>query len=286
MAAGSILNNVSAISASRTLGITQAGLDKTIGRLTTGMRINKAQDDAAGLAISNRLGADIRVSAQARRNAYDGIAYLQVADGALDEVTNLLTRASELAEQARTGTISSTNRQALNLEFQVIKLAIYDVGVNAKFNGQSVFNDKELFAAVADFSNIDIKIGTMVGNIDGATAVNKNDVTFTTTAQFGTKANILTSDGAAAAKKLLDQAIQDVSMQRASIGATQQYLTTIANTLGIQTENFTAANSQIRDANIADEVINLTKFQILTQSGISSLAQSNQAAQSLLGLLR
>lgn len=267
MAAGSILNNISALSASRTLGITQSGLDKTIGRLTTGMRINKAQDDAAGLAISNRLGADIRVSAQARRNAYDGISYLQVADGALDEVTNLLTRASELAEQARTGTISSTNREALNLEFQVIKDAIKNVGDNARFNGEVVFSATTKFVAVASFTNVDFTIGTMNGNLASAT-------------------DILTTSGAAAAMTELDSLIQNVSMQRATIGSRQQYLTTIANTLGIQVENFTSANSQIRDANVADEVINLTKFQILTQTGISSLAQSNQAAQSLLGLLR
>ena len=280
MAAGSILNNISAIAASRTLGITQSGLDKTIGRLTTSMRINKAQDDAAGLAISNRLGADIRISNQARRNAYDGIAYLSVADGALDEVTNLLTRASELAEQARTGTISASNRKALDLEFQVIKTAIQDVGNKAKFNGQSVFNDAHLFASVADYTEVTITIGTMTGNMDAG--LNNSG-----TAVSGSSAhNILTHTAATVAIVALENAIQAVSMQRASIGATQQYLTTIANTLGIQAENFTSANSQIRDANIADEVINLTKFQILTQSGISSLAQSNQAAQSLLGLLR
>ena len=267
MAAGSILNNISAISASRTLGLTQAGLDKTIGRLTTGMRINKAQDDAAGLAISNRLGADIRVSAQARRNAGDGISYLQVADGALDEVTNLLTRASELAEQARTGTITNTNRAALDLEFQVIKEAIKNVGDNAVFNAEKVFTNTSKFVAVASFTDVNFTIGSMSGYIKDASAISDT-----------TKAN--------AAKKELDALIQSVSMQRATIGSRQQYLTTVGNTLGIQVENFTAANSQIRDANIADEVISLTKFQILTQSGISSLAQSNQAAQSLLGLLR
>jgi len=265
MAAGSILNNISALSASRNLGITQSGLDKTIGRLTTGMRINKAQDDAAGLAISNRLGADIRVSAQARRNAMDGISYLQVADGALDEVTNLLTRASELAEQARTGTITSTNRKALDLEFQVIKDAIKNVGDNANFNAEKVFTATSKFVAVASFTNVDFTIGTMTGYMTGS---------------------ITDTNSASAAMVELDGLIQAVSMQRATIGSRQQYLTTISNTLGIQVENFTSANSTIRDANIADEVINLTKFQILTQSGTSALAQSNQAAQSMLGLLR
>jgi flagellin len=268
MAAGSILNNISGINASRQLGLTQQGLEKTIGRLTSGKRINTASDDAAGLAISNRLGADIRVSTQARRNAYDGIAYLAVGDGALDEVTALLTRASELAQQAKTGTVSGSNRAALDLEYQVIKAAILNVATNAKFNGQTVFrNDANLFVAVASYDNVTINVGTMNGQLATTSAI--TDVT-----------------SAIAAGSELDQLLQDVSMQRASLGSRQQYLHTIANTLGIQVENFTAAFSQIRDANIADEVIQLTKFQILGQSGTSALAQSNQAAQMMLGLLR
>jgi len=280
MAQGSILNNISAIGASRQLGITGQGMDKTIQRLTSGKRINVASDDAAGLAISNRLGADVRISVQARRNAYDGIGYLAVADGALDEVTNLLTRAAELAEQAATGTISTVNRQALDLEFQNIKLAIRDVGKKALFNGDSVFNPRKLFVSVADFSRITLTVGTMTGNMMSTGA---GGYTASGTSK-GT--NILKYQSATYAKVEIKDLLQSVSMQRASLGATQQYLNTIANTLGIQVENFTAAFSQIRDANIADEVISLTKFQILNQSGISALGQSNQAAQSILGLLR
>ena len=265
MAAGSILNNISAIGASRQLGLTSAGMEKTIQRLTSGRRINVAMDDAAGLAISNKLGADIRISNQARRNALDGIAYLAVGDGALDEVTNLLTRAAELTQQAKTGTISESNRKAINEEFKAIKNAIDNVGANAKFNGQKVFTDDELFASVADYTNITITVGEMSGKITG---------------------DLLTTDNAGTAEGVIEKAIQEVSMQRAKIGANQQSLTTIANTLGIQVENFTAANSQIRDANIADEVISLTKFQILQQSGTAALANSNQAAQMVLGLLR
>jgi flagellin len=269
MAAGSILNNISAIGASRQLGITQSGLEKTIARLTSGKRINTASDDAAGLAISNRLGADIRISVQGRRNAYDGIAYLAVADGALDEVTALLTRAAELTQQAKTGTISASNREALNLEFQVIANAIDNVAKNAKFNGQTLFvNDINKFVAVANYSDITMNVGTMAADL------------------LGGSYKIDSVDNAKSAETYLDSALQLVSMQRASIGANQQSLNTIANTLGIQVENFTAAFSQIRDANIADEVITLTKFQILTQSGTSALGQSNQAAQMILGLLR
>ena len=269
MAQGSILNNIPAIGASRQLGISQAGLDKTIQRLTSGKRINQAADDAAGLAISNRLGADIRISTQGRRNAMDGIAYLAVADGALDEVTNLLTRAAELTQQSKTGTVSASNREAIDLEFQAITKAITNVATNAKFNGQTVFvSGTTLFAAVANYSNITISVGTMAGS----TSLTSSD--------------LKTVTAAAAAEKLIEKAIQDVSMQRASIGANMQSLNTISNTLGIQVENFTAAFSQIRDANIADEVVNLTKYQILMQSGTSALGQANQTSQMVLALLR
>ena len=264
MASGSILNNVSALGASRQLGITGAGLEQTLKRLTTGKRINQASDDAAGLAISNRLGADIRIAVQARRNAYDGIAMLQVADGTLDEVTNLLTRAAELSQQSRTGTVSDTNRQAIDLEFKKIISTISDLNKSTTFNGASVFGTKEVVIAIAGFTEPTVTVGT-IGALDG---------------------NLLKAGDAKTAEENVQKLIQSVSMLRASIGASQQTLNSYANTLGIQVENFTAAFAQIRDANIADEVVNLTKFQILNQSGTSALGQANMTAQSVLALLR
>jgi flagellin len=274
MANNSILHNTPALNASRQLVITGNGLQKTIERLTTGKRINRAADDAAGLAITNNLGADIRIAGQARRNAFDGIAYLQVADGVLEEITSLLTRGMELTEQAKTGTISSTNRLALNLEFQNIITGIADIGLNTQFNQQSVFNGLGLKVSVGDFFAVPISTG---------------DIATSPTVCLGLTAptdNILTVSDATAVRPKLSEAIQSISMIRASIGANQQQLTSVAESLGIQVENFTAAYSQIRDANIADEVINLTKFQILNQSGTSALGQANQAAQAVLQLLR
>ena len=278
MAYGSVLTNVSALSATRNLGLTGMGLDKTITRLTTGRRINQASDDAAGLAIGNKLGADIRVAQQARRNAFDGINMLQVADGILDEVTNLLTRAIELTEQARTGTISNSNKEALNIEFQKIITAIDNLSTGTKFNGQTVFNDKGTYTvAIADFTDQDITIGAMAGNLK--TGDNK------LTENSGNLLKLTASVGTALRAEL-DAALQAVSMQRATIGAMQQNLNSFANSLGIQVENFSAARSTIFDANIADEVVNLTKLQILNQSGTSALGQSNQVSQSILALLR
>ncbi len=270
----SILNNVAALGASRQLGQTALGLQNTIQRLTTGRRINKASDDAAGLAISNKLGADIRIASQGQRNANDGVSYLQVADGVLDEVTNLLTRAAELAQQAQTGTISNSNRTAIDAEFQNIITNIADIGQSTKFNGTAVFSGSTLTVAVAGYSSI---------------AVSVSSISASSTVALGMTANttsLSTSAGATSAATLITAALDSVSSLRATIGASEQQLSSISNSLGIQVEYFTAAYSQIRDANIADEVVNLTKFQILNQSGTSALAQANTSSQQILALLR
>jgi flagellin len=261
----SILNNVSALGASRQLGVTANGLQQTIERLTTGRRINRASDDAAGLGISNKLGSDIRIAAQGKRNANDGTSFLQVADGVLDEVTNLLTRAAELAQQAATGTISNTNRSNIDAEYQNIMTTINDIKDMTVFNGASVFTGTSVNVSVGSFTAIDVKAGSLNATLSG---------------------NLSSASGATSAAATIASAIENVSTQRASIGANMQRLTATSNALGIQVENFTAAFSQIRDANVADEVVNLTKFQILNQSGTSAMSQANQAQQQILALLR
>lgn len=267
----SILNNVAAMGASRQLASTNLGLNKTIQRLTTGRRINTASDDAAGLAISNKLGADVRIAAQGRRNANDGLSVLQTADGVLDEVTSLLTRAAELAQQAQSSTSgvdNGTGKTALDAEFQNIIKTISDIENSTKFNGTTVFNAASaLSIAVGGFTTVSVSVGTFASL--SATTDKLISATFAATAA----ADIAT-------------AIDKVSTLRGTIGASQQQLQSVSNSLGIQVENFTAAYSQIRDANVADEVVNLSKFQILNQSGISALSQANQASQSILALLR
>jgi len=268
----SILNNVSALGASRQLGITGSGLEQTIQRLTTGKRINKASDDAAGLGISNKLGADIRIASQAKRNANDGVSYLQVADGVLDEVTSLLTRASELAQQAQTGTISNSNRANIDLEFQKIISTIADIGESTKFNSASVFSKNAVDISVGGYTKVTVTVGT----------INSGTVALSLT---GTNSMASATWAADAATKI-SNSLDAVSNMRAALGASMQQLNSVSNSLGIQVENFTAAYSQIRDANIADEIVNLTKYQILNQSGTSALSQANQAQQQILGLLR
>jgi len=270
----SILNNVAALGATRQLGITGMGLQQTIQRLTTGRRINKASDDAAGLGISNKLGADIRISAQGQRNANDAVSYLQVADGVMDEVTNLLTRASELAEQAKTGTISDSNRVNIDAEFQNIIKTIGDIGQNTDFNGAAVFTNAPITISVGGYSAISVTVGTISNSgQDG----------------LGLKAGVTRMDTAAnasGASSIIATAIASVSSVRATLGANMQQLNAVSNSLGIQVENFTAAQSQILDASIADEVVNLTKFQILNQSGTSALQKANQSSQQILALLQ
>lgn len=269
---GSILNNVAALNATRQLGITGQGLNKALERLTSGKRINRASDDAAGLAIANRLGADIRVAGQGRRNANDGISYLQVADGVTEEITSLLTRAAELAEQAASSTSgedSGTGKTAIQAEYANIIKTIDDINANTNFNGGAIFGTT-LSVAVGDYTAVALAIG----QVDAATLLG------------GAAGSMATSAGATAELAKLQTALTNLSALRGDLGATQQQLTSLSNSLGIQVENFTAAYSQIRDANIADEVVALNKFQVLNQSGTNALSQANQASQSILRLLQ
>jgi flagellin len=273
----SILNNISAMNASRQLGVTGGNLNQTIQRLTTGKRINSAADDAAGLAIANKLGADIKIAGQAQRNANDGVSYLQVADGALDEVTTLLTRASQLAQQAQTGTISASNRSNLDAEFQNIMKTLVNIGSNTNFNGTAIFS------SVGSATNVTVQTGDY-----GTLTVAISAIAASQTKALGidTTNNLTATDSASAVAGLLASALASVSTMRASIGANEAQLNATSDVLGIQVQNFTAASSQIMDANIADEVVNLTKFQILNQSGTSALAKSNQSSQQILALLQ
>jgi len=264
----SILNNIPAFSARRNLALNQSGLNNTIARLSTGSRINRASDDAAGLQISNNLRADIRILGQAVRNANDGIGRIAIQDSVMEEATNLLTRAAQLAEQAASGTTTSAGRTALDQEFTEIKSALNALDSDTKFDGVAVFG-----------SNFDIRVGEANTEVVSVGSVDIDSAALTVTQDLTTSAN------ASAALAQITSAIETVSAGRGTLGAKQQRLYTIVNSLGITTENTQAAESQIRDADIAEEVVNLTKFQILTQSGVASLAQANQSAQSVLSLL-
>jgi len=272
----SVLNNISSMVARRNLELSNNGLGKTINRLSTGMRINQASDDAAGLAISNRLRADIKVQQQAVRNANDGISIISVADGALEEVANLLTRAAELAEQAASDTSGLDNSQsklALDDEFKSIQTELDRLSNYVKFNGRALFG--------SGGTTFDVKVG------EGLNTVITIQTSSISTTVLGINGDDLQTRAAAStALDNISNAINTVSRQRGRLGAVYARFETTISTLNVTTENLTAAESQVRDADISQEVINLTKYQILAQSGTAALAQANAAAQNVLTLLR
>jgi len=265
----SILNNVPALNAKRNLGLSEIGLNRTLGRLATGERINMAADDAAGLQISSNLRADIRILNQARRNANDGVGRIQVAEGVMEEAVNILTRAAELAEQAASGTTTDAGRAALDQEFTEIKVALNALGRDTKFDGDDIFG-----------TSFDIRVGESIAEVVTVTTVPIDSTNLTVTE------TLLTSDNASLALAQITSAIETISSNRGALGAKQQRLNTTINSLSITSENITAAESQIRDADIATEVVNLTKYQVLQQTGVSALAQANQSTQAVLSLLQ
>ncbi|MDJ0838342.1 MAG: flagellin [Acidobacteriota bacterium] len=265
----SILNNIASLKATRNLRLSEIGLNRTINRLSTGERINDAADDAAGLQISSNLRADIRVLNQARRNANDANGRIAIAEGTMEEAVNILTRAAELAEQAASGTTSTAGRTALDQEFQEIKQALNSLHSDTKFDGQQVYS--------FTFST---RVGETTTEVINITTVGISSES------LSVSGNLLTSNAASVALTQVTTAIEQISANRGNLGAKSQRLNTTINSLGISVENIQAAESQIRDADVADEVVNLTKFQILNQTGVSALAQANQSTQSVLSLLQ
>ena len=274
----SVLNNIPSLQAQNQLEATNAGLQKTLFRLSSGSRINSGADDAAGLAIADGLKANISALNQSASNANDGVGQLQVADGSLNQVTSLLNRAVTLATESATGTVSSSQRTALDAEFTSIKAEIDRIGSNTTFNGTSVFsaNTTSVFLSDAGSSS---SIGTTTGvlsssSIGGAspTDLSGDDLTTATTA-----ATALTD---------INSAIANVAALRGTIGANINRLQSANTVITNQVQNLSAAEDQIRGADIATEVGNLSKFQILNQTGISALAQANQSQQGILKLLQ
>ena len=390
----SILNNIASLAAQNQLAVTGSNLQKTLFRLSSGSRINSGADDAAGLAIADGLHANITGLTQSSRNANDGVGQLQVADGALAQVTTLLNRAVTLATESATGTVSNNQRTALDAEFTAIKAEIDRIGATTNFNGtavftastQSIFLSDSVTSSVistttgtlsalgvglgANASNTLSAIGNAAANdtvVAGATtytfkaaltgaanevliganassslsnlasAINAGPgagvaygvgtvantsvsaaansqgtvtltaivsgvggnaiVSTTSAATFGFSnaatlaggsgsAGLTTVGAATAALTTINSAIQSVAATRGALGASINRLQSAVNVINNQTQNLTAAEDGIRAADISQEVANLTKFQILNQTGISSLAQANQTQQSVLKLLQ
>ena len=265
-----IQNNVEAFNAQRQLVKNSDKLGKAMEKLASGYRINRAGDDAAGLAISEKLRAQIGGLNQASRNASDAVSMVQTAEGALNQVHAMLQRVRELAVQYKNGTLSSTDQQAIQSEVNQLAGEIERIGSDTEFNGIKLLNS----AATT--------ISFQVGASDGQQIT---VATISIGAQVTASVYALSTSGATDIADI-DTAINNVSAARATFGAVQNRLEhTIAN-LASYGENLTASESRIRDADMASEMVQFTKLQILQQAGTSMLAQANQAPQGVLTLLR
>jgi len=270
-----VMNNPSSVSAQRFLSYTQRGLEKAIGHLASGLRIVRASDDAAGLAISEGLRSQIRSLAMCRRNAADGISMAQTAEGALNEVHGALTRMRELAIQSANGTLGTGERTLLQNEFAALRSEINRIADVTEFNG---------FLLLDAAGSIALQVGTYDG-VDHRLTVILEDTHAVGLAAGLPAATIATQAGARSALTVLDTAIDSVSGTRGAFGVLQNRLEMTIDRLATAEENTVAAESRIRDADIAQETSLLTRAQILTQSGVAMLAQANQIPMMGLSLI-
>ena len=247
-------------------------MQTSLQRLSSGLRINSAKDDAAGLAISERLTAQIRGLGQAMRNANDGISMLQTAEGAMDEIGNMLQRMRELAVQSANDTLSSSDRTSLNTEYTELKNEITRVANATEFNNTSLLNST---------SSITLQVGHE-NNANNQITVTLSDLSTLS----GTVGDVSSKANAQSAMGTLDTAIDTVTTARGKLGAVQNRLESTVRNLANVMENQSAARSRVRDADFAAETANLTRTQILQQAGTAMLAQANALPQNALSLLR
>ncbi len=272
-----INTNLSSLAAMRTLNSNKHALDGALERLSSGNRINRAGDDAAGLAISENLRAQIRGMRQAKRNAQDGISLIQVTEGGLNEVSNMIIRLRELAIQAASDTLGDKERSFTDREFQALKSEITRIAESTNFNGTPLLNGKT--------GLLEFQIGNHNNPSTDRLAYNakNSDVSLEALGLVGE--SIATKVGAQTTLANLDDALMKINSVRADLGAMQNRMQSTINSLAISDENLSAANSRIRDADLAQEVSDMTKYNILMQSGISVLGQANQSAQAALKLI-
>ena len=272
-----INTNVTSLAAQRTLSANNTEQASTLGKLSSGTRIVRAADDAAGLAISEKLKAQIRGVNQAERNANDGISLIQTAEGGLNEVSNILVRLRELSVQSASDTVGDEERKFTDLEFQNLKQEIERISSSTEFNGKKLLNgmgDKFDFQVGINNDDFQDRIKYDAARINaGMSALGIEELT------VGSK------DGSQSSLATIDSALQNVSGQRAELGAIQNRLTSTINNLQVSSENLSAANSRIRDTDFAMESAKNTKLNILTNAGTSVLSQANSQGQAALKLL-
>ena len=280
-----IVNNIASLNAQRIVGIKNDRLALSVERISSGIRVNRAADDAAGLGISEALRSDIRALRQAVRNSNDGIALINVAEGALNEQSSILIRLRELASQAATGTVGSTERATIQLEFNALRNEIDRISATTQFNGQGLV-DGSLASTVSSANQVLIQVGIDSGTNSRINLNEQINLTAVTSSSLGIDTISVTA--AAEALTTLDTintAISKVTQARGQVGAVQNRLTRSVGNLSVSIENLQAAESSIRDADIAKEIADLTRNQILVQSATAMVGQANLIPQSILLLL-
>lgn len=272
-----ISTNVAALNAQKNLYMTNINANKSMARLASGFRINQAADDAAGLAISENLKGQIRGLRQANRNANDGISLVQIAEGSLNEVSNMLIRLRELGVQAASDTIGDTERQFLDTEYQQLKSEIQRVTESTQYNGYDLLNGTG--------GVLDIQVGVNNDPFKDRISFNAGAANSSLEALGIVAESLSTKEGAQQSLSALDIAMTSVNSIRANFGAMQNRLQSTSNNLLIYDENMSAANSRIRDTDVAAETSEMIRNNILMQAGVSILGQANQQSQLALKLL-
>jgi len=269
----SVQTNLAAFNAHRNLVNTAGELSSAMQKLSSGYRINKAADDAAGLAISEKLSAQVSGLSQAQQNAQSAVNLVQTADGAMGEVTSMLQRVRDLAVEYNNGTLSASDQAAITAEVAQLCNEISSIGSDTQFNG---------IALLTGTASITFQVGANDGETISASAVKL----FGSGSGFAVDSAIFNFSGSTITLAAIDTAIQNVSTDRATFGAVQNRLQHTLNNLGNYQENLSASESSIKDVDMASEMVNFTKLQVLQQAGMSVLAQANQSSQSVLSLLR
>jgi flagellin len=300
-----VLNNISAIYAENNLNQTQAGLQNTLTQLSSGSRINSGADDAAGLSLANGLGANSAALTQSSTNASEGVGLLQVADGALSQVTNLLNRAVTLATEASNGTLNTSQDSAANSEFQSILDEISNIGSTTTYNGQQVFGgsfqiftgDGTAGGGFADTITLGALSSAAVGDSTGSGGLTytsgagtaTSTLTYTPVAADSVKLSADDLTSAANAQTALNDvytAVQDVAAERGYTGAQINTLNAVSNVESTEQTNVVSAQNAIQATDYASATSNLSKYEILSQTGISALAQANSTEQLVTKLLQ
>lgn len=272
-----INTNISSIAAQRSLSVNNRESENNLAKLSSGSRITKAADDAAGLAISEKLKANIRSMKQADRNANDGISMVQTAEGGLNEVSAILTRMRELAVQTASDTVGDVERNMTNMEYQNLKLELDRISQVTEFNGKKLLN--------GEGGTFDFQVGINNDAFQDRISYDAGQVNSRLESLGVDELDVSTKAGSQESLAALDAAIERVSSQRAYLGAIQNRLTSTSNNLQVSIENISAANSRIRDVDYADATATKARNDIINSAGTSVLAQANMSGQNALKLI-